>query len=101
MQKLLIKLKHIIIFLLLAAVIPWFVTEAVFAVFMSVGDEEIFSLIDHDFDGFYYYIWKIALAAFLVVYVLFVPMKKRMSFPLVLFGVITLYVFVFAFLFYI
>lgn len=33
MQKSLIKLKHIIIFLLLAAVIPWFVTEAVFASF--------------------------------------------------------------------
>ncbi len=99
MQKRLIKLKHIIIFLLLTAVIPWFVTEAVFAVFMSVGDEEIFSLIDNDFDGFYDYIWKIALVAFLLVYVLFVPMKKRMSFLLALLLDIILYVIVFAFLF--
>lgn len=101
MQKLLIKLKHIIIFLLLAAVIPWFVTEAVFAVFMSVGDEEIFSLIEHDFDGFYDYIWKIAQVAFLLIYVLFIPMQKRMSFLLALLLDIILYVLVFAFLFYI
>lgn len=101
MQKSLIMLRHIVIFLLLTAVIPWFVTETVFAVFMSVGDEEIFSLIDHDFAGFYDYIWRIALVAFLVVYVLFVPMKRRMSFPLALLFDIILYVFVFAFLFYV
>lgn len=101
MQKSLIMLRHIVIFLLLTAVIPWFVTETVFAVFMSVGDEEIFSLIDHDFAGFYDYIWRIALVAFLVVYVLFVPMKRRMSFPLALLFGIILYVFVFAFLFYV
>lgn len=101
MQKLLIMLRHIVIFLLLMAVIPWFVTETVFAVFMSVGDEEIFSLIDHDFASFYDYIWRIALVAFLVVYVLFVPMKRRMSFPLALLFDIILYVFVFAFLFYV
>ncbi len=101
MQKLLIKLKHIIIFLLLAAVIPWFVTEAVFAVFMSVGDEEIFSLINHDFVGFHDYIWKIALGAFLLVYVLFALIKKRMPFSAALMTVIILYILVFAFLFYI
>ena len=70
MLKFLTSIKKAIIFILSAFIVAWFSTGALFALFESLEDEEIQTLLRQNFSTAYMNIFQKAIIAYLITYII-------------------------------